>query len=253
MDKAYSPTISVITAVFNAERTIGRTIQSVLSQSYKNIEYIIIDGGSTDGTVEILKKYSDSVDYWHSKPDQGIYDAWNEGLKKASGDWIAFLGGDDEFYPDAIQNYIEQLAKINYEQIDFISSKTQLVDSEGNMFRVIGKAWTWANFRRYMNVAHVGSLHSRDFFNRYGNYNLQFKIVGDYEMLLRARDQLRTSFINTVTVKMQVGGASNNDTRSLGEAYLAKITNDARTVFRARVELIVGYSKFYFRKWFLTP
>ena len=251
MDKSYSPLVSIITVVFNTEQTIERTIQSVLSQSYKNIEYIIIDGGSNDGTVEILKKHSDSLAYWHSAPDQGIYDAWNKGLEKAKGDWIAFLGGDDEYYPDAVQKYIEHLVKLNDKQLDFISSKSELVDAQGNIFRVIGQPWNWVDFRRYMNSAHVGSLHSRFFFNQYGNYNLKYKIVGDYEILLRAGSQLRTSFINIVTVKMMIGGVSNNDTKSLKEAYLAKINNNARTNFQARIDLLVAYAKFYFRKWFL--
>jgi len=92
------PKISVITVVFNGAKYIEQTILSVINQTYLNIEYIIIDGGSTDGTIEIIKKYISKIDYWHSKPDDGIYDAMNKGLAVATGSWVNFMNAGDIFY-----------------------------------------------------------------------------------------------------------------------------------------------------------
>ena len=86
------PLVSIITVVYNGHRTLEETIQSVVNQNYPNIEYLIIDGGSTDGTMEILKKYDDTIDYWISEPDKGVYHAMNKGIEIAQGEWLYFLG-----------------------------------------------------------------------------------------------------------------------------------------------------------------
>ena len=96
MNSTNIPLISIITVSYNAVKTIEDTIVSVLGQTYSNIEYIIIDGGSTDGTLDIIKKYEDKITYWVSEPDKGIYDAMNKGILKATGDYLFFLGADDK-------------------------------------------------------------------------------------------------------------------------------------------------------------
>ena len=101
MKKQY-PLISVITVSYNAVSTIEDTILSVINQTYTNIEYIIIDGGSADGTVGIIEKYVDRISYWVSEPDKGIYDAMNKGLKVANGDWAIFMGSDDVFFNNKV-------------------------------------------------------------------------------------------------------------------------------------------------------
>ena len=94
--------ISVITVSYNAVSTIEQTILSVINQTYSNIEYIIIDGGSTDGTIDIIRRYEDKIAYWVSEPDRGIYDAMNKGASKANGEYIAFLNSDDWYELDAV-------------------------------------------------------------------------------------------------------------------------------------------------------
>ena len=104
--------ITVITVVYNCHDTIEATILSVINQTYDNVEYIIIDGGSKDGTVDVIKKYQDQINYWVSEPDEGIYEAMNKGIDKASGDWINFMNSGDSFTSDKVLNSI--FASDNY-------------------------------------------------------------------------------------------------------------------------------------------
>lgn len=104
------PLVSIITVVYNSVRFLEATIQSVLGQNYDNIEYIIIDGDSYDGTLEIIKKYEDKIAYWQSEPDQGIYDAMNKGLSLAAGTWINFMNAGDRFYsPEVVKNFVNEI------------------------------------------------------------------------------------------------------------------------------------------------
>jgi glycosyltransferase involved in cell wall biosynthesis len=244
----YKPLVSIITATFNAENDLEACIKSVISQSYINLEFIIVDGGSTDGTLEIIKKYKNFISISISEKDKGIYDAWNKGLKLANGDWIAFLGADDLYMPDAIQNYINHLNTLDYSNLDIISSKIMLVNENDSKLRVIGKEWKWALFRRYMCTAHVGSLHSKSFFEKYGSYNINYKIVGDYEILLRAKDLLKAAFLNEITVNMKIGGVSNLDNRAVIEAMKAKIENKACGFWVAKYDSFKANFIFYVRK-----
>lgn len=106
------PIISIITVSYNAENTLENTIQSIINQTYPNIEYIIIDGGSKDKTIDIIKKYEHKISYWVSEPDKGIYNAMNKGIQKASGDWINFMNAGDTFYDSTT------ISKIKFEQIN---------------------------------------------------------------------------------------------------------------------------------------
>ena len=104
------PKVSIVTISFNAVDVIEQTILSVINQTYKNIEYIIIDGGSTDGTINIIKRYAHKITYWSSEPDKGIYDAMNKGIKKATGEWINFMNAGDSFFQkDTIELFINQI------------------------------------------------------------------------------------------------------------------------------------------------
>ncbi|TZF86449.1 glycosyltransferase (plasmid) [Pedobacter sp. BS3] len=242
------PLVTIITAVYNAEDTLEKSIVSVLTQTYKKIQYIIIDGGSTDGTVDIIKKYESSIFYWESEKDLGIYDAWNKGLKRAEGNWIAFLGADDRYLPKAIDSYIQRIADIDNSLLEYISSRVCLIDNNGKPLGLIGERYDWKRFQIYMNVAHVGSLHSKNFFLKYGDFNTSFKIVGDYEMLLRANSSLNAGFLDEITAEMRVGGVSSQGTRAFKEVLRAKQLTNARTVVQLRRDALIFYVKYYFRK-----
>ena len=224
-----SPYVTVITAVYNADKYVNECIKSVLNQSYKNFEYIIIDGGSTDNTVTIIKQYQHQLGYWISEPDKGIYDAWNKGISMAKGKWIAFVGADDLLYPDALQTYVQHITEHpKQDELEFISSRIELVDENLTPIRTVGDAWVWERFRKEMCTWHVGCFHSINLFKKYGLFDATYKVSGDYELLLRPKDQLVTSFINQTTVKMREGGVSSVQLyKAIDETYRAKIKNGA--------------------------
>ena len=153
------PLVSVVIAALNGVATLANAIQSVREQTYPNAELIVVDGGFTDGTVEILRRLNNQIDYWTSKPDSGIYDAWNKGVKLATGEWIAFLGSDDRYRPDAVARYIE-LIRTSGQPWDYVSSRV-MEQCKNGLRRTRGTAWNWKTFRIHMNVVHIGSFHQK--------------------------------------------------------------------------------------------
>ena len=167
------PLISIITVSFNAVKTIEQTILSVVNQTYPNIEYVIIDGGSTDGTVDIIKKYEDKIAYWVSKPDKGIYDAMNKGIEKAKGDYLFFLGADDTLFDDILCKVSVFLKKrdIVYGNI-YLTYKKKVYNGKFNSFRLI-----------FGNIPHQGIFYNKRIFKKY-RYDLTYKYLADYYLNL---------------------------------------------------------------------
>jgi len=232
-----NPLISIVTATYNAGLLLEKTIQSIRAQQYAEIEYIVIDGASTDNTLGIIDKYKDLIKYSISEPDKGIYDAWNKGVKAAKGEWISFLGAGDEYLPDAIFNYVEYINKNNNSELEFLSSKVDIVKNDGSRLYTIGSEWMWPKFLDYMNIAHVGSLHSKRLFDKYGLYDIKYKLVGDYELLLRAGPNLMAGYLPNTTATMLFGGMSISKA-SLKEAFKAK----ASTGLISKTRLYLKYN-----------
>lgn len=216
--------ISIIIATYNSSKTLRRSLDSVVEQKGEEVELVVIDGASTDGTLTILDEYREHIDIWLSEPDSGIYDAWNKGVRASSGDWIMFLGSDDILCGGIANTILKNLEKTS--DVDYISGKVRLIDDVGMTIRTIGKKLTWRRFRRYMCVAHVGSLHNRTLYEKYGYYDTEFMICGDYEFLLRAGKTIKANFINEVVAEMTVGGVSYASKTSLIEARKAKVKNE---------------------------
>jgi len=237
------PLVSIITAVFNGERFLEQTITSVLNQTYDRIEYIIVDGGSTDGTLDIIRNYQDHISCWISESDNGVYDAWNKGIDLANGQWISFIGSDDVFYNNAVENYIQYIFQTGTPDLDYISSKAKLVDDDLKVLRTIGKHWEWKKFQRYNNLAHVGSFHSKRLFDKYGRYDCQYEIAGDYEFLIRAGIHLKAAFMDKITVKMRYSGISNSR-KALSETMHVKINSGGRNRALSFLEYCFGSIKF---------
>jgi glycosyltransferase involved in cell wall biosynthesis len=230
---ADQPLVSVITSVLNGGKFLTACLESVLSQDYPNIEHIVIDGGSTDGTVDLLRRYDDRVALWKSEPDNGIYDAWNKGLSEAGGEWICFLGSDDEFLPHAIGSYMRLAVK--RPDAEYLSSKVLVVHPSGYL-RTLGRPWSWRKFSQSMCTPHPGSMHRRRLFERLGTYDLSYRIVGDYELLLRAHESLSAAYMPVVTVRMRFGGVSTTS-RALDEEARAKLRTGGRSRLLTLAEL----------------
>jgi len=238
------PLVTVITAVFNGVDTISDCIESVLSQDYPHIEHIVIDGSSTDGTIDVLREYETRIALWISERDSGVFDAWNKALELAHGEWIAFLGADDTFLPGAISEYLE-LARRN-PKANFLTSRARLQHPSGYSPE-FGGLWTWPRAARAMPSIHVGAMHRRSIFAQHGQFDATYRIAGDYEFLLRAREDLNAAFMPRVTVAMRAGGLSDS-TAGLLEAKRAKLQNNIRSAFLAEVEFCTLALRFHVRR-----
>ena len=242
------PKVTIITASFNSERTIASSIESILKQNYKNLEYLIIDGGSTDNTLSIIKENEKLFGgrlKWISEKDKGIYDAWNKGLNLSTGDWISFLGSDDILFKNAIENYV--IAINNNPDVNFISSMVMQVTQNLNPIRSIGKPWS-NKMKSYNCIAHVGSLHSRNLFIQKGLFNTKLLISGDYDFLLRCYDIIKPLYLQVETAYVREGGISGrNILRIAGETLKVKITNKSRPVLVCFIEYFEMIFKFYAR------
>lgn len=181
--------ISVITVVYNDAINIERTIQSVINQNYDSIEYIVIDGKSTDGTLSILQNYKDKIDILVSEPDKGIYDAMNKGIKKATGEWIIFMNSGDVFYnQDVLSNIFNN--KIQPE-INFIYSDFEVENSNGTI------KYFEASFKKGI-LLHQAAIYKRELHNKLGYYHVTSKyIVSDYIffMTINENETYKTKYI----------------------------------------------------------
>ena len=177
---ADQPLVTVVTAVLNGQPYVQGCLESVLRQDYPNIEHILVDGGSSDGTVDVLRRYDDRVALWTSEPNGGLYDAWNKALPDARGEWICFIGIDDELLPGAVSAYMALAAR--NPEAEYLNSLVRMVHYSGYE-RTFGRPWKWREFSKWMRWAQVGTMHRRSLLNRLGPYDLSFGGVGDYEFL----------------------------------------------------------------------
>ena len=209
--------ISLITISYNAQDTIADTIESVLSQTYSDTEYIVIDGNSTDGTVGIIQKYGNKITKFISETDQGLYDAINKGIRLATGDIVGLINADDYYSNNnVLQTICETFANNNidccYGNITIVKRDrpTQIVRKwQSRDFKpgLFAKSWT---------PAHPTFFCKRDIFEKYGYYRLDLPITADIELMYRFLEinRLRSKFINNNLVIMRTGGASSSGIRS---------------------------------------
>lgn len=212
--------ISIITATFNSAKTLKDTIQSVLRQTNKDFEYLIIDGGSTDETIDIVKSYESEFSgrlKWVSEKDQGIYDAMNKGIKMASGDVVGILNSDDYFTSDDILQTVDNAFKSH--EIDAIYGDIHFI-RDGNPQKCV-RYYSSRMFRPFwlrfgFMPAHPSFYCKREVFEKAGLYSLDYEIGADYEMMVRLfkKYRIKSQYINKDFVTMRTGGASNNNVRS---------------------------------------
>ena len=236
------PLISVITVSFNAAAYLEQTINSVLSQTYPHLEYLIIDGGSTDGTVEIIREYASRLAYWHSRPDRGLAHAFNLGQAQARGDWLIFLNADDFFLDSAVlENMSPQLAA--HQEEDVVFGQTVIMTNETEprpspLIQILGWPWHWRKFRHLNTIPHPSAFTNRRFFDRVGGFDEGFKIVMDYELYLRGNKNLRAHYVPLPVSGMRDGGVSRKSLiQNLREGRRAQEKNQALTWARSWLNL----------------
>ena len=186
--RAYTrPLVTVVVAVRDGVRNIQRCIDSVDHQTLQNCEFIVMDAGSTDGTVEILKANAARIDYWESKPDRGIFHAWNKAVACARGEWLCFLGADDYLWaPDTLERFQPHLESASAAH-RVVYGAVAVVARSGETVAVIDQSWEQARHRFFiaMSIPHPGTFHHRELFARHGPFDESFRQAGDYDFLLR--------------------------------------------------------------------
>ena len=217
-DGTLSPQISVIVSVLNGAATLQRCIDSVANQSYGQVELIVIDGDSSDGTREIVERNAARLAYWVSERDRGIYHAWNKGLARARGEWICFLGADDYLWaPDTLERLAPTLAKA-HPPFRLVYGEVTVVNERGGEMQRAGEDWRAARrrFSQIMCLPHTGLMHHRSLFETHGGFDESFRIGGDYELLLRELRDRDARFVpGLVVAGMLHGGVSSDPSGSL--------------------------------------
>jgi glycosyltransferase involved in cell wall biosynthesis len=204
--------VSIVTVCFNSADTIGQTIRSVQDQEYRRIEHVIIDGGSTDGTIDIVKTFNGRIKKLLSEPDEGIYDAMNKGLHLARGEVIAFLNADDVYAsPTVISDVV---AALRADHADGVYGDLVYV-GRGNSNRVI-RYWQAGEYRprafhRGWVPPHPTFFCRRDLYRQFGGFNPSYRIAGDFELMLRLieKHRIRVQYIPKPLVRMRAGGRAN--------------------------------------------
>jgi len=228
------PLITVVTVVFNGENFLEETIQSVINQTYDNIEYMIIDGGSTDGTVNIIKKYEDKISYWVSEPDNGIYDAMNKGINLATGQWINFMNAGDIFYSDRVVEEIFDNQQYQVEIIygDYLADHGSFMESVAA--KNIDKLWQGMAF------CHQSTFIDAQYHKK-NKYSLQYSISGDFNFFYGAlKNKARFKHIDKIVSIFSCDGMSSVVGAGAGRQNLKVINSYGYNV---------GHNLYYFARF----
>lgn len=256
-----NPLVSVITVVFNGEKHIEQTINSVICQSYLHFEYIIIDGASTDGTLEIIKKYEKNITHLVSEKDTGIYNAMNKGLALAKGEIIGILNADDYYYEKTIELVVQTFIKSEAEII--YGDLVKLRSFEGkNYFKEL--APNISLIEKTMPIFHPATFVKKTVYNKIGNFNEKYKLSADYDFIYRAYNaKITFEYLPQPLTVFRIDGATSMDCKSYKEGY--KILSSygspydsqmRKLIFKCRIKNVVrffGYlllKLFGLKKWY---
>jgi glycosyltransferase involved in cell wall biosynthesis len=197
------PLITVITVVRNGEKTLEQTILSVINQTYANIEYIVVDGVSTDNTLDIIRKYEDRIDYWQSEPDGGIYYAMNKGINLARGDYIALLNSDDYYEYDTCKIIADNITKTHK---DIYYGIMRVLDLFGKVNFIYG--YLMATVEKSM-IAHPTCFIAKSIYQKY-LYNTKYRSAADYDFILKIRNAAEFYFVDKILASYRLGGNSDS-------------------------------------------
>lgn len=243
------PKFSIITVTYNAGQVLEKTIQSVISQTYRQIEYIVVDGGSKDNTLEIVNKYQEHISRVISKPDKGLYDAMNKGIRLATGDYLCFLNAGDKLHAnETLQQIVQNLP--SSELPDVIYGETAIVDAEGKFLHMrrlsAPKQLHWKSFKQGMLVCHQAFLAHRKLAISHP-YDLQYRFSADFDWCVRIMKD--ASFLHntqlTLIDYLNEGMTTHNHKASLKERFrimvkhygwISTVLHHAWFVFRAMIK-----------------
>jgi len=243
--------VSIITVCYNRENTISKTIDSVLKQSYPNIEYIVIDGGSSDRTKEIISSYGSKISKFISEPDNGMYEAINKGLKLATGNIIGLMHSDDEFYANDVVEKIVSLFKNNPHSQGVYGNGVYVSNDEHEKLirnRICGD-FSMEKVKSGWLPLHPTVYLRSDIKKRFGYYDIDYKIASDTELLLRylLKHQIKLIYLNEYIVKMRMGGLSTSRKKMIKifkedfRIYKSHGLSAFRSVFQKKILAIKQY------------
>jgi len=200
------PTISVITICFNSAATIEETINSVLGQDYANIDYVIIDGGSTDGTLDIIERYGERLGYFKSEPDKGISDAFNKGVKHSKGDLIVIINSDDVLCPGSLKKVAAEYEEGKW---DIYRCNVIIRNKETGFTGRDIPSMKFPLFPWQVNVDHQGTFVTKEAYEKWGVYDLNFRYMMDHDFLARCyQGGARMKYVNVDAAEFRLGGVS---------------------------------------------
>ncbi len=228
---------SIITVSFNSEKTIEKTIQSVINQFGEfETEYIIIDGNSTDSTIKLISNYEEHITCVVSEPDDGIFDAMNKGIQKATGDWIGIINSDD-WYAEGALNHVLEISKEN--DCEIIVGRVVKVDETQSYGKIV---IVQPKFSTLIPNNHPATFVKREVYNRIGSFNLSYKIAGDLDFILRAQKENISIYRDkNIYTYMLSGGESSNSIQGVYESF--RIANNYGNIIQAFKVLILKLSR----------
>lgn len=234
-----NPKVSIITATFNCVATLESTMKSVLEQEYRDYEYLVLDGGSSDGTLDLLRKYDGQIDYWISERDSGIYDAFNKAIDRARGDWLYFIGGDDIF---ADRSVLSRVFSCVHDSESLLIGN--VIDENGNVFR---SRLNWKT-NIINTVHHQAAFYHRDLFRKF-RYRSDARVVGDYELnYILYKTRVQYSYIDLIVSKCSSLGVSHVAPEFPSYIDMYRIRNSYAPTIMNAFYLSVGLSNCLRRK-----
>lgn len=243
-----APLLSIVTATYNAEKYLADLIASVRAArdsglNWRDIEWIVIDGASTDRTPAMLTEAADIITTSISEPDAGIYDAWNKGVALCRGQWILFVGADDYFVPGGLSRCHAAACRATAE-VNLIVSSVQWIDQDtGTVAKTLQRPWNWQEMQKWMTIAHPSTLHRKSLFETFGTFDINFRSAADYDFLLRIGPSVRADHIDTPVAHVRMGGAS-HQVAALAEAQRVRCKNLPVTRTSASVSYLVAACKY---------
>ncbi|MED0670817.1 glycosyltransferase family 2 protein [Aneurinibacillus aneurinilyticus] len=241
--------VSIITATYNSEKHIEQTIRSVLEQTYEHVEYIIVDGVSTDGTLDIIRKYQDKIDVLISEPDRGVYDAFNKGIKLATGDIIYFLNSDDYFYDNQVLEDVAREFSIN-SNTSIVYGNVLIKNEKNDSFQILfGRKLALEDFKKRLMPCHQGVFTKKELFYKHGLFNIEYKIASDFDFLVKCfiTDEQKIKYIDRLISIFREGGLSSDSKKAISEKdriiqqYFGLSVNEVQSLNDINIE--------YYRLW----